>query len=90
MSGGTACGWSEINMRYACIGIHSRLPDPRGRPARPHPARIARRFPRLLRHQRRIERTTEAIDLLIEKHRRDAHGFRNFRNYGCDSCSPTD
>ena len=24
---------------------------------------------------------TEAINLLIEKHRRDAHGFRNFRNY---------
>jgi hypothetical protein len=23
---------------------------------------------------------TEAINLLIEKHRRDAHGFRNFRN----------
>lgn len=24
---------------------------------------------------------TEAINLLIEKHRRDAHGFRSFRNY---------
>ena len=24
---------------------------------------------------------TEAINLLIEKHRRDAHGFRNFHNY---------
>ncbi len=24
---------------------------------------------------------TEAVNLLIEKHRRDAHGFRNFDNY---------
>jgi transposase len=24
---------------------------------------------------------TEATNLLIEKHRRDAHGFRNFHNY---------
>ena len=32
------------------------LPDPRGRPPRSHPEAVAHRVPRLLRHQRRIQR----------------------------------
>jgi Transposase len=31
---------------------------------------------------------TEAINLIIEKVRRLAHGFKNFDHYGRESCSP--
>lgn len=32
-------------------------------------------------HQRLSNGRTEAVNLLIEKHRRAAHGYRNFDNY---------
>ena len=57
------------------------LPDPRGRPARPHPARLAAAGAGLLRHRRVSNGGTEAINLIIEKVRRLAHGFRDFDHY---------
>src|SRR5690606_5406970 len=57
------------------------LSDPRNRPPRPNPQAVAHRAPGLLRHRRASNGGTEAVNGLIELHRRIARGFRNRHNY---------
>ena len=57
------------------------LPDPRDRPARPDPARLERQFLAYFTTGRASNGGTEAINGIIELHRRIARGFRNPANY---------
>ncbi|HET7474793.1 MAG TPA: transposase [Dermatophilaceae bacterium] len=59
----------------------AQLPDPRDRPTRTHPARLAARAARLFDTDGASNGSTEATNLVIEKGRRTAHGYRNFANY---------
>jgi len=57
------------------------LPDRRGRPPRPHPALMRQQVLAYFATSGVSNGGTEAVNLLIEKTRRLAHGFRNFGNY---------
>ena len=57
------------------------LPDPRDRPARPHPARLEVPVLAYFDTSGVSNGGTKAINLIIEKVRRLAHGFRDFDHY---------
>ena len=57
------------------------VPDPRGRPPRPHPEDVAQHVLARFETHRISNGGTEAVNLLIEKTRRLAHGFRTFEHY---------
>ena len=57
------------------------LPDRRGRPPRPDTAGLARADPGHFDTGGVSNGGTEAINLIIEKTRRLAHGFRTFTHY---------
>ena len=57
------------------------MPDPRDRQARQDAAPLEDSVPGLLRHRRREQRGTKAINGIIELGRRIARGFRNFEHY---------
>jgi transposase len=50
-------------------------------PALPAPSGLGGRDPRPPRHRGLLQRSTEAVNLLIKKVKRVGHGFRNFANY---------
>jgi hypothetical protein len=63
------------------------LPDPRGRQAWPYPPRLKTQILAYFDTHGVSNGGTEAINLIIEKVRRLAHGFKTLIIIACGSCS---